>query len=417
MRSYPYHPVGRTVEQAVQDLLDQQKLDDSPGFEVRVSNSQQVFLNTRRPTRVPISHEMLRGLVPELKTNRHRFLMLKNTDNGEASYHLYLGGDTWVPTIPPAVARHEDVFHAEISELTPDTFLERFPTLMFTNQYLTRGMPDEVLVKVTREDKGFRIEAEQWPTFNGVNDWSLHCLVDGGLVHQTGSTILPFYIEDVFSIRRKFRLYHDGCKRVKLAVLFEGSCLRVLQLSSDGFRARFVYEMSHKERASTSIYLRQPSVLYKLGDLVEVPNRFRFHGVRRLFELDSVEVLNPHEMAMVEQRRSYPAGRVGAEIAYTVISEKFGHRNLVIEEPGRGGKDLYSTDFRVAVEARLARPARYTIDWQVEKEIEQMSWKLQKDFRYTPKAEIGYAVLSVYRNREINSIIAEVEPRRKIGGP
>jgi len=84
---------------------------------------------------------------------------------------------------------------------------------------------------------------------------------------------------------------------------------------------------------------------------------------------------------------------------------------LVLEEPGRTGKDLYSIDRSVVVQARLARRIPPSMDWLVEKEMMQMSGKLQSDFRWTKEAKVGYAVLSFYQFGRIRSLIAEVARR------
>jgi hypothetical protein len=403
--------VEERTKVAIERLLAQQKLDGTSGLEVRLSNQNQVYLNTWRPTRAAIPASLLEKLVPGFRAGSPAFLTIIKLETGEMSYHWYSGGPTWIPIISKNLGRPDDVFHVAIEPLTCAGFLDRFPSLMLSNEsYLVRWMPDDVLLRFYRDGLNFNIVGEQWPPINGLNDFTIPCTTTGEFLHQTGSTILPFTIEDAFSVKRRMRLYHNGHK-AKLSVICAVDSFKVVNISYDGFRTRFVYEYSVGELASTTVYLKRPSVLYRLGELVEIPNRFHFNGIHRLYFIDSVEILKEYEREMVEHGRHYQTGRIGAEIAYSIVTEKFGCPNLVLEEPGRGGSDLYSTDFRVVAEARMTRRLPWKMEPLIEKEIRQMSGKLQADFRYTSQARIGYAVLSLYQFGKTGSLIAEVLPR------
>src|ERR1035438_2244760 len=184
--------VNRTRE-AIEELLTRQGLDATPGLEVRLSPQNQVYLNTWRPTRAAIPTSLLEKLVPGFRAGTPCFLQISNVEKDVTTYHCYFGGPTWVPSVPDTMGHPDDVFHITIGPLTPQAFLARFPTLMYSNEsFLIRRMADEALLKVRPEGRSFMMQVEQWPEINGVNDYGVRCTVTGGLVHQTGSTILPF---------------------------------------------------------------------------------------------------------------------------------------------------------------------------------------------------------------------------------
>lgn len=56
---------------------------------------------------------------------------------------------------------------------------------------------------------------------------------------------------------------------------------------------------------------------------------------------------------MVKYGSNYDTGRIGAEITYTIMRDKFGLQNLVVREPARRGVDLYTVDGLTVVESRL----------------------------------------------------------------
>jgi len=71
--------------------------------------------------------------------------------------------------------------------------------------------------------------------------------------------------------------------------------------------------------------------------------------------VDSVKFKRRLEQTMLQTGSSYDQGRIGSEIAY-LCGVRFLHlRNLVLEEPSKGGKDLYTLDRQTAVQARMLR--------------------------------------------------------------
>lgn len=108
---------------------------------------------------------------------------------------------------------------------------------------------------------------------------------------------------------------------------------------------------------------------------------------------------------------TYAHGRIGAEIAYAAAIKQLGLRQLILSEPSAGGKDLYTKDGQVMVQARLltkpgplqpGRPRR-----TLRTHAGRMVRKLRQDFTYNREARVGYAVLS-FLNPKTDSVVATI---------
>ena len=94
---------------------------------------------------------------------------------------------------------------------------------------------------------------------------------------------------------------------------------------------------------------------------------------------------------------SYDKGRLGAEIAYVVAEEKLDLTGIIIEEISQGGKNLYTTDGKVVIQARLLTdpndlsPAN--IGNTLTAQLTDLVNKVHQDFNNI-SAQTGYAILS-----------------------
>lgn len=116
---------------------------------------------------------------------------------------------------------------------------------------------------------------------------------------------------------------------------------------------------------------------------------------------------------MLTESSSYDHGRLGVEIAYTVSADKFGLKDVIIEEPSKGGKDLYSLDGRVVIQARFIKDFRQfqplTPAEALQDQLADLVSKLRQDFDNNPSATTGYAILSYADdNNGVKTIVAEV---------
>lgn len=112
---------------------------------------------------------------------------------------------------------------------------------------------------------------------------------------------------------------------------------------------------------------------------------------------------------MIDHADFYESGRIGAEITYSILKKKLGVNNLILNEPGRGGPDLKTTDNRVVAESRfLVEVKASDLEAQLLRDLAQMTRKLRREFRYNPKIELGYAVTSFLRKGTVKSFVIEV---------
>ncbi len=136
-------------------------------------------------------------------------------------------------------------------------------------------------------------------------------------------------------------------------------------------------------------------------------------GSSHFYQVSDVTPARELELSLIKHGNNYEHGRIGAEIANAIVVNRLGFADLILAEPAKGGKGLYSKDGRVVVQSRLLvnLPESW---WKkvILRQFAQMVRKLNVDFRYTSGAKFLYAVLSFSDSRGITSLIAEVLPRR-----
>src|SRR5207249_9438397 len=158
---------------------------------------------------------------------------------------------------------------------------------------------------------------------------------------------------EVFGGPVVIRLNHDGNRRTFLGVRMHRKNFRVRFMSFDGVRLRFLYEY-YPGLSSTTVYLKEPSLLYRLGEMTELPlDYYNIAAVDKMSLVESVKPLGKLETEMVNHGSNYETGRLGAEIAYTIVGEKLGHKESVLQEPARRGVDISTRDRKLVVEARF----------------------------------------------------------------
>jgi hypothetical protein len=165
-------------------------------------------------------------------------------------------------------------------------------------------------------------------------------------------------------------------------------------VSFDGSRLSFDYGDS-----TPVIYLKPPSEsIYKVGMMSDYAGSY-LQAVEgkytRAYQIDNVEILRDLERDMFANGGKHDLGRLGAEIAYVVADKSLGLKNIVLEDPAKGGRDLYTQDNSVAIQARLltdfTKDSRETL---IQKALYDLADKLQQDYRNQPQMRDGYAILT-----------------------
>jgi hypothetical protein len=97
-----------------------------------------------------------------------------------------------------------------------------------------------------------------------------------------------------------------------------------------------------------------------------------------------------------------------------VGTSKLGLKDLILVEPSKGGRDLYTRDGTVAIQARFLtqRLPADQFKTAIENALVDLSRKLQQDYANQDRMVQGYAILSYVDNDgTVKSIILEV-PRQ-----
>jgi hypothetical protein len=393
------------VQAAIERLLSQH----GDGIQVRLSNENQAFLNTRRPTRVGIPAPLLQSKVPGFVAGKKAFL--EASYGKTKSYHLYNRGMTWVPTLPRGGGEPDDIFDMKVELLTRRSFLRSFPRIGMGTRRPQAWMTEWSEVAVSQTGNQVELTVEQYPSVEGIARYVVKGRLVEDLVFQTGTIFTVIQVKDAFSESKFLQLHHNGHKKAWVS-LNKRKAAKIKQLTFDGFRLRVRYG-GRSRRYGTVIYLEDPSKLYSLGACVAITNGVKVDWAGRAFFVKKVTPRRGLEAMMVQHADFYETGRIGAEIAYSILKDKLEMKNLILNEPGRAGPDLRTRDGRVLAESRfIIEIAPDEQSAQISRDLAQMTRKTRREFRRNPEAEVGYAVISFLRDANINSMVVEVASRR-----
>ena len=397
------------TQAAVDRLFSQQHLGEAQGIPVRLTNQNQVFLDTWRPTRVAIPSWVLEKCVSGFVAGRKSFL---KASYGKATvYHLYNGGRTWTPTVPKSVGKPNDVFNVKVCLLTPADFLRAFPKLAMGTSLRRAWMTDWTDISIEDGKGEPTLDAIQGPPVEGISHYSVKGRIVENLVFQKGSLFTTIEVKDMFSVPKFFQLHHNGHRRAWISLNRCGS-FRIRLLSFDGVRWRIAYRVSNGYN-STVVYLSDPSTLYAFDECGVDSPRITCPWADRSFLVRDVRPHRNLEQMLVQHADCYETGRVGAEVAYSILKTKLGICDLVIHEPGRGGPDLQTRDGRILAESRfIVQVEPSQLESQVLKDLAQMTRKTRREFRRNPDSEVGYTVITFFEAGKINSLAIEMASPR-----
>jgi hypothetical protein len=71
--------------------------------------------------------------------------------------------------------------------------------------------------------------------------------------------------------------------------------------------------------------------------------------------VNDIKLARDTERYYLIRGRKYDIGRIGAEIAFTIATRVLGLGDVVLSEPFKGGKDLYTKDREAVIQSRLLR--------------------------------------------------------------
>ncbi len=402
-------------DSGVADAADRVSYGDGGALKVKIDRQNRIYLYTDRGTMSVVTAKFLQDEVPGFEVHTATSLKVTYLEKGITFYHYYTGGDNWVPKVPEELRKSGDVVSIKVSVLTRDDFVNSLPKLGLSNDAGIRFLPDRAELKsFSVNGDTLRIDASQTPALEGVSGFVIEGHASEALGFNKGITYLDFEVQDVFGHPRAMRLDYDGHDPMYMGVLSGPDYSPVFLVSSDGTKLRFVSNSGGSETEVATIYLKEPSGLYALTEMREGGLDFTVDGAYRVYSIDEVNPLRQLEHDMIDHGSTYDLGRIGAEIAYTVADRKLNLKNIILEEPSRGGKDLYTADRQVVIQARmLADPndlAPAKLKSTLGGQLSDLIGKLKEDFDNNHSAHIGYAILSYLdpSTKVVTTIIVEV---------
>ncbi len=218
---------------------------------------------------------------------------------------------------------------------------------------------------------------------------------------------------DFFGTRKVLRLHHNGHTPPILRIGASGQYYTVSSICCDGVRMRVQFHYRRWNPNVVTIYTVSPSELYSLGPMKNTQPGLDVPGMAETFEVEHVEPTRGLEKMVLRHGGRYAVSRVGAEIAYCIMSNLLRLEKVVLVEPSKGGKDLHTLDGRVVIQSRLLTRTQFEsashCAISLKKEMAKLVRKLHEDFHYNQTCEVGYAVLSHLLKRDsVRSIVAKV---------
>src|SRR5439155_8947094 len=134
----------------------------------------------------------------------------------------------------------------------------------------------------------------------GLPTFSLQGVASDSLGWAPDGTFLQFQVTDMFGGTRTLRIYHDGYSDMWLSMKGKGAMgfERMYLESFDGVKLRLITHAGTEYSAAT-LYMKDPSVLYGLSDMVDGPLKFKIKGASHVFQLDNVVMQRELENAML----------------------------------------------------------------------------------------------------------------------
>ena len=330
------------------------------------------------------------------------------------SYHTYEGGSSWTAKLPQTCRANGAKMEVSIQVLSPEAFVRNLKWFSYPPD-APLGLPYS-----TVQAKAFMLTAAsfeivffQTPPIEGTDRFKLRGKTSRKLRCKAKSANLRFEVSDFFGLRRTLALHHDGQNSPILRIKANGQFYTVSSVHFDGVRLRVRFQYKKWNPNVVTMYLASPDSLYSLKGLQNIECGSLGSGIRRALLVRKVESVRELERSILKHGTNYSVGRLGAEIAYCVATRILGLRRVILNEPSRGGKDLFTLDNAAVIQSRLLTRTQFKAGQQrvfdIRRELQRMVRKLGQDFRYNPAAIVGYAIISyLTRTNEIQSIVAEV---------
>ncbi len=330
------------------------------------------------------------------------------------SYHVYQGGQYVAFALPDEQVQPGEAVGLSFELLPVEDFAASVPDIVLSNTAHLQWLADTAVVrdfKVTDGMISFDVlQNSQWSSLGSYTIEGQ--VVDYPGVSQQGGIYAEFAIKDYAGMTTDLRIRYDGFGSGGGQLqLVQGTETRpISMLSNDGFRLKLLYSSGNNIAA---IYLEPPSgLIYSLSDMhpYSGPYLDLVQGkYTNAWQIDQVVMKRNLEQAMLDHGGANDQGRLGAEIAYVVSDEHLGLKGIVIADPSQGGRDLYTQDNSVAIQARFLKSLGYNKETTIQNQLLKLATKLQQDYANQPNMKDGYAILSYLdTDGTVKTIILEV---------
>ncbi len=347
------------------------------------------------------------------------FKVIVHKGNDEMiSYYVYQGGQNFSPTLPEGQAAPGDVVPISIELLPLDALLKGIPSFMLTNPAYLSWVADSVIVKdFSVKGDNLQIHIVQDNPFSTLKDFTIVGKVTKypGSSTNYGGAYVEFTVSDYAGRTQTLRLRHDGFDTPAFQLENRGAFESVSLLSYDGLRLSIVYR---SDNSVATVYVEAPTeAIYALSGMHSYSGHYLDTIDRKItnaFMIDHIETVRGLESAMLRHGSTYTVGRVGAEIAYVIADNKLGLKDIILQEPSVGGRDLFTRDNTVAIQARaLVNFKPGSVTTTIQEELKSLVDKLVVDYEKQPDMRDGFAILSFIDPSDggLKGIIVEV-PRQ-----
>jgi len=338
------------------------------------------------------------------------FLEVSDERETFRAFHSFEGGRFWRPTVRQLghLAGGETVVRVVL--LTPSAFLSTLPDIVFDCPPGYRWGPRKS--KVSQFHAAGRDVSFELSGFAGSNApevITIRGILDEGLANSNGQPRLAFTVNGLHRGSKRFAFYIDDTGSAKMGIGDGRQFRRIRFAWFDGVRLRILYARFRGYNVAI-LYLRDPAQLYRINEEV-APDPFCDMRCRGWFQ---VKLRRELESRMLAEGSSYDHGRLGVEIACSILKKLLPNCTFSIPEISRGGRDLYSDDGRISVQARLIYDFRQfrpiPAEEAVKSQLTLLCRKLGQDFAYNVRMHEGFACLSFFWDDDsIHTILLQSE--------
>ena len=353
----------------------------------------------------------------ENKGKRSFFLRLNDNGGVVDSVHSYSGGAFWRPVVHGLNQLEGKEVSLRVKKLTRSNFLASLSPITYQNTFGARWAPQKMTISdFELNGNTITMKMSAHPSNDMHPSFLVKGTVDKTFSNSNGGPRLGFKLNGLLGGSKRIAIYlssnYLSSKSSGMGIEDGREFRRLKMVYSDGVRLVLVYD-KFRDFNSSTLYVGDPSSLYSFEE--ESIPLMRIGGCPTL-RWFTIKIVRNLEQRMLAKGSSYDHGRLGVEIAYSILRRELDTSDFVIPEPSKGGKDLYSSNGRISVQARLIFDFRQFrplgLQEVISSQLKTLLSKIRQDFTYNPWMTKGFVVLSYFdQNRNVQAILAASGPR------